>query len=222
MVYEKTLDWDDLPHDDMVGHGREGLVLRLDKTRCIKIYSPERASIAETEFENYKILRDANLLVPEPEELVKVGIKGRKVKLPGRCELRGIGLYNVSNIESVPGIIKEFFPGAPYGSKRPSIKEISGLIEFLDKLHEAGLTFDDGIAPDFISSRRGTALVDCSTLMDRVQCEEKYCGGFQYASSSYKDKILVDLVYELRQNCRTMFGLDFKLTIVKWLSERKK
>ncbi|PIN74157.1 hypothetical protein COV20_00905 [Candidatus Woesearchaeota archaeon CG10_big_fil_rev_8_21_14_0_10_45_16] len=221
MTYDKRIDWDDLPHDDKVGHGREGLVLRLDKRRCVKVYSPERAFRAEDEFNNYGRLRDAGFLVPEAEEFVEVHIGGRRVELPGKCEFMGIGLYHFDDVESVPGIIKEFFPGVPYGRKKPNLKDIRGLIDYLNRLHAEGFTFDDGIAPDFISSDRGTALVDCSTLMDKVECEQRFNDGFEYASPSYQRRIWSDLTSELRYNGFMTLGFDVRLTVAKWMSERK-
>lgn len=219
MKYDRVIDWDDLPHSDVVGHGREGLVLQLDERRCIKVYSPDRMYMAEREFENYKQLKNAGFLVPKVDEFIKVHIGGKKVKLPGKCEFRGIGLYQFEGVESVPGIVKEFFPGVPYGRKKPNTKEIRDLINYLGKLHVEGLTFDDGIASDFISSDRGTALIDCSTLMDRTQCEQKYHAGFNYASPAYQRRILSDFTGELRDKKFMTFGFGIRFRLANWLSE---
>lgn len=221
MDYDKRINWDDLPHNEKIGHGREGLVLRLDERRCIKIYSPERAFRAENEFRNYGKLRDAGFLVPEAEEFVEIYVGGRRVELPGKCEIMGIGLYHFDDVESVPGIVKEFFPGVPYGRKKPTIKDLRGLIDYLDKLHTEGFTFDDGIAPDFISSDRGTALVDCSTLMDKAESEQRFHDGFEYASPAYQERIWSDFRSELRDNRFMTFGFDLRLAVAKWMSERK-
>ncbi|GEM_PF-6420027 len=214
MKYDQTINWEDLPHERIVGHGVEGLVLRLGERECIKIYSPKSAHVSSEEFENYKLLRSRGFLVPEPKAYVKIHIGGKKVKLPAKCEARGIGLYTFSDLESVPGIVKEFFPGKPYGTKNPSIREMVGLLNFLGRLHSQGLTFKDGIIEDFISSDKGTALVDCSTLADRSSFGEK-SEDFESSSFSYTNRILSDLD---SNETRGSFGFWLKLNIAKMLA----
>ena len=46
-MYDRTIHWNDLPTGNIVGFGREGLVLRLNETESIKVYSPERAMFAQ-------------------------------------------------------------------------------------------------------------------------------------------------------------------------------
>ncbi len=220
MNYEKRIEWDALPHTDQVGHGREGLVLRLDEKRCIKIYSPERMRRAEKEFENYGTLRKAGFLVPQEHEFVEVHIGGKPVELPGKDEFTGIGLYTFNDIDSVPGIVKEFFPGMPYGRKKPTIKEIKGLITYLRELDAAGLTFEDGISLDFIASTKGTALVDCSTLMHRSQYRKGNFISFEYWSSAYQRRILSDFRHELHHNGFLTAGFDFRFMMANWLSKK--
>ena len=97
----KNIPWNNLPHNYFLGHGVEGLVLQLSSDTCIKVYSPERAHRAEKEFANYRRLHEAGFLVPEAHEIVNVQLDGARVKLPGKCEFMGIGLYTYEGIESV-------------------------------------------------------------------------------------------------------------------------
>ena len=210
------INWEKLPHDQMIGHGREGLVLKLTATDCIKIYSPERAFKAKVEFENYQRLKQAGFLVPQPQDLVEIYIGNRTVKLPGKCEFRGIGLYNFQ-VESVPAIIKEFLLGIPYGRKKPNISEIKSLLDYLYQLQKNGFTFSDGIAPDFIATKIGAGLVDCSSLMNRQESIINYRHTFEEASSSYTRRILTDFSEELEAN-QLHFGFDLKLWLAYLIS----
>jgi len=221
MDYRK-INWDDLPHNNKIGHGVEGLILKLNDTECIKIYSPYRTSFAEKEFKNYNILRKEEFLVPKPKELVEIYIgKGKEVKLPAKCEIMGILLCPFNDIESVPAIIKEFFPGVPYGKKKPTIKEIKGLLKYLIQLDSKGFTFSDWNITDFISSDKGTALVDCSTLLINNEkfAEENPRGikEFQSMSEMYTEGIINNFVSELEYNCFSS-NIRLKYKIARWLA----
>lgn len=213
MTYDRTINWNDLPHNNFVGYGIEGLVLRLDERRCIKIYTPWRSHVAQKEFENYQKLREAGFLVPEPEELVEVYIGGQEVKLPGRGEILGLDLYKHKGLESVPGVIKEFFPGVPYGRKKPTINELSHLMKYLRGLESEGLTFLDGIILDFIASDKGTALIDCSTLIDKERCQEQCSAGFIGANIAYQKRIWDSFESELIHNKLHTMGFEVRLAI---------
>ncbi|MBW2998025.1 hypothetical protein KY321_00670 [Candidatus Woesearchaeota archaeon] len=221
MSNDRTINWEELPHENFLGHGIEGLVLRLDDKKCIKIYSPDKENSAEREFFNYYRLRKKGFLVPKPFELVNIYIGGKSVKLPKRDEFMGIGLYTHCDVNCVPAVIKEYFPGTPYGKKKPTINELKGLVNYLNNLHRNNLTFSDGIALDFISSDKRTALVDCSTLMDKEECEDKYSCDFIYISQRYQERILSDLENELTYNrCKPM-SFKLKLIMAELLSNFK-
>jgi len=74
MRITREVKWDDLPHTARVGYGREGIVLRLSDTECIKVYSPTHQANAEQEHYNLGRMLDRDLAVPRPRELVKINI----------------------------------------------------------------------------------------------------------------------------------------------------
>ena len=208
--------WDSLPHDNQVGHGHEGLVLRLNDSECIKIYSPQRTANAETEFGNYQILRDAGLRVPEPIDLVEVVIGGKDVKLPTVCEFFGITLSTFRDVQSVPGIVKTYFPGVVYGTKNPTVRELRDLLDFFQQLRDANYAFHDPALWDFIATPDGAALVDCSDLFDLSNPTKE--GAVPYTSEKFEERVLWDFPQELRNHDCISWTFEWKMLLAKCLT----
>lgn len=208
---KEQIEWKDLPHNSQLGHGREGLILKLNDCEAIKVYSPQDVDAAEREYNNSARLKDAGFYVPEPKRLVNVNINRQTVRLPGKCEIMGIGLFKHRGIESVPGLIREYIHGEPYSTKKPKIKDIKGLLGFLDQLHEKGFTFSDGVISDYLSTEQGTALVDCSTLMDESDCRKNFRGGFNSISAFYKRYLIND--WKSETQCHHSMGFLLKMFV---------
>ncbi len=206
------IHWDDLPHQSVVGYGKDGLVLRLNETECIKVYSPERTRIAAEEYKNFNLLLGAGLMVPAPKDIVEVYTCGKTVRLPTRCEFSGIQLTSWNDIVSVPGLIKEFIPGTTYGDKTPSFGEIRNLLAFLLRLRKAGYLLEDNTIGNFIASPKGTALIDCPALGYKTNWNDHW-KSFEAVSQENEDRTLRYLALELQERKIDPGLLTFKILL---------
>ncbi|RLE46970.1 hypothetical protein DRJ22_00485 [Candidatus Woesearchaeota archaeon] len=218
MQFDSQILWDELKNKEIIGHGREGLILKLNETECIKVYTPHYAKHAQEEFENYKILLNNGLFVPQPKNLVEIIIKENEAMLPGhfRGYLTGEFYLQAVTNKKVPAIIKEFIPGNTYGTKKHKGYEIDNLIQFLDDLQKAGYTFELGeaVAKNFVSTKKGTALIDCSNMKTKETLNKWQKNFFEKHASAYKKEVIKDLYKKLQENNNLTRGICSKINSI--------
>ena len=190
------------------------IVLRLNETESIKVYSPERAMFAQQAMYNAEKLLGLGFLVPKPKEFVRINLC-YGAKLPKFDYKHGLRLDSVSgSVRSVPAVIKEYFDGDGFGTIKPTFDQLKKLRSYLDRLDENDLSFYEGINLDYIALKDGrVGLVDCTTLVSRENFDPLN-GKFDYfdeAVSSYEGIVLDSLKQELRNNGHLDFSTHAKL-----------
>ncbi len=201
MPDRRIVRWSQLPHEAQVGHGKEGLVLRLNENECIKIYSPQKVDQAGIEYVNASRLIEAGFLVSKPKEIVQVELDTPDVKLPGSfMRSGGIGLYQFPGVTTVPGVVREYIEGEAFGIFTPSWKNLRELGFYVDRLRDNDFTFTEGRCLDYVLSPKGVTLVDAGSLYIR--------GNEQLLQGEHQDFDDIHLDYESRLFHSVMHELE--------------
>ncbi len=212
MTYNSRILWSSLPHNRQVGYGREGLVLQLSETAAIKIYSPNKSYVAVDEIVNSHKLDEDNFLVAKARELVQIEIDTDDARLPKRCEHKGVDLFNVVAGTKVFGVVRDYFPGEAFGMARQTPSDYARLEKYLQRLHNYGFAFQDGICADFIATNGRVALVDTSTLVtiDDFEFDPDF-DKFDKVSAAYRSR-----VYDSLKEHMNSGGVMDSLGLLNW------
>lgn len=157
--------WREFRNAPRIGYGKEGIVLRLSETECVKVYSPIRQAVAEREYFNLGLMLERDLAVPRPRTVVKINVEREVVMLPRWVgnEIRVVAWHNV---ESLSGIIREYVPGTVLDGvqQRTSTEQALRLLGYVDAAVDAGVYLEDAIPGNFVDTGSQVYCVDCSEI----------------------------------------------------------
>ncbi len=195
----QTVRWSELPHDQMLGYGKEGIVLRLSDTTCMKIYSPQKQEQAALEMSNSQRLYEAGFRVARGHELLQVEIDDENALLSRTKKSRKIELYKFPDVKTVLAVTRDYIPGKTFGTYSPSRKELKDLGRYVDRLHTNDFTFTEGRCLDYVSSSTGLFLVDSGSLVHRSEVldREDLHESFDELSMAYDSRLFHSLEFQL-------------------------